>query len=237
MTEPIQPLDQIPAKPAKSRNLLIFLSLIFIIISLGIVEFVYKRLSNYQPFPTPSIECVEKNSLNCADEPELSYECTEEYQSWARAHCPDWQELVYCNDPRPEVCTMECIENPPYICGSNGENYCSTCQACSNKSVIWYEIKSSSCREGQFCGGIAGVECPEGYFCEYDGHYPDASGVCIRLSEHIPAISDSELSRGWYYGTEGQKKPNTPASWICTEAGRSSCWHEPSFSCPNFPPD
>ena len=36
--------------------------------------------------------------------------------------------------------------------------------------------------EGQFCGGIAGILCPEGYYCKYEGSYPDASGVCIKSS-------------------------------------------------------
>jgi len=31
-----------------------------------------------------------------------------------------------------------------------------------------------------FCGGIAGIICPEGYKCKYDGSYPDASGVCVK---------------------------------------------------------
>ncbi|MEK7163998.1 MAG: hypothetical protein AAB768_02535 [Patescibacteria group bacterium] len=30
------------------------------------------------------------------------------------------------------------------------------------------------------CGGIAGVICPDGYNCKYDGDYPDASGICIK---------------------------------------------------------
>mgnify|MGYP001558259781 CR=1 FL=1 len=34
--------------------------------------------------------------------------------------------------------------------------------------------------EGQFCGGIAGAVCPEGYSCKYDGNYPDAGGVCTK---------------------------------------------------------
>lgn len=31
---------------------------------------------------------------------------------------------------------------------------------------------------GKFCGGIAGVQCPEGYACELEGNYPDAGGTC-----------------------------------------------------------
>lgn len=33
---------------------------------------------------------------------------------------------------------------------------------------------------GQFCGGIAGVSCPSGYYCKLDGSYPDAGGVCVK---------------------------------------------------------
>ena len=33
---------------------------------------------------------------------------------------------------------------------------------------------------GQFCGGFAGVVCPKGHSCKYDGNYPDASGVCTK---------------------------------------------------------
>lgn len=35
--------------------------------------------------------------------------------------------------------------------------------------------------EGVFCGGIAGVVCPDGFKCKYDGDYPDASGTCESL--------------------------------------------------------
>ncbi|EKD52640.1 MAG: hypothetical protein ACD_61C00282G0002 [uncultured bacterium] len=52
-----------------------------------------------------------------------------------------------------------------------------------------------------------------------------------QLEEEIPSISQTELSRGWYFGTDLQKKPGTPANWIYTEAGRSSCWHEPELQC------
>ncbi len=57
------------------------------------------------------------------------------------------QSKIDCKDPRPEVCTMECIQNPPYICGSDGRSYCTVCQACANKSVAWYEMKTSACGE------------------------------------------------------------------------------------------
>lgn len=38
----------------------------------------------------------------------------------------------------------------------------------------------SSSSEGEFCGGFAGVACPEGYTCKLDSNYPDAGGVCLK---------------------------------------------------------
>lgn len=59
---------------------------------------------------------------------------------------PSEQEgKTFCKDPRPEVCTMECIINPPYICGSDGKSYCSECQACANPEVEWYMIQDIPC--------------------------------------------------------------------------------------------
>jgi hypothetical protein len=55
-------------------------------------------------------------------------------------------EKVFCPDPRPEVCTMECIANPPYICGSDGKSYCSVCQACSHPEVKWYVFQETGCQ-------------------------------------------------------------------------------------------
>lgn len=31
-----------------------------------------------------------------------------------------------------------------------------------------------------FCGGIAGKLCASGYYCKYDGTYPDAGGTCMK---------------------------------------------------------
>ncbi len=63
------------------------------------------------------------------------------------------EKRVFCPNPpgiRPEVCTMECIQNPPYICGSNGKSYCNACQACSNKSVSWYITQEKPCQGENF---------------------------------------------------------------------------------------
>ena len=59
----------------------------------------------------------------------------------------DVENKTNCTSPRPEVCTEECIVNPPYICGSDGKSYCTTCKACANENVEWYEMKDTSCEE------------------------------------------------------------------------------------------
>jgi len=55
------------------------------------------------------------------------------------------EERIFCKDPRPQLCTMECIVNPPYICGSDGKSYCSECQACASPKVEWYMVQDGPC--------------------------------------------------------------------------------------------
>ena len=33
-----------------------------------------------------------------------------------------------------------------------------------------------------FCGGIANIQCPQGYYCKLEGKYPDAGGTCVKSS-------------------------------------------------------
>lgn len=35
-------------------------------------------------------------------------------------------------------------------------------------------------KEGETCGGIAGIQCDFGLMCQYEGAYPDASGTCVK---------------------------------------------------------
>jgi hypothetical protein len=36
---------------------------------------------------------------------------------------------------------------------------------------------------GQFCGGIAAIQCPPGFSCVLDGTFPDAGGRCVYSGE------------------------------------------------------
>lgn len=46
-----------------------------------------------------------------------------------------------------------------------------------------------------FCGGIAGVICPVGYTCQYDGNYPDASGTCVKEQQRGEGILKATIVR------------------------------------------
>lgn len=54
---------------------------------------------------------------------------------------------VYCESPRPRVCTQECIIGPPYICGSDGKTHCTVCQACAKPEVEWYVFQDEPCAD------------------------------------------------------------------------------------------
>lgn len=56
-------------------------------------------------------------------------------------------EKTYCKSPRPEVCTLECLLPPPYLCGSNGKSYCSACEACSDTNVDWHQFQNEPCTD------------------------------------------------------------------------------------------
>ena len=54
------------------------------------------------------------------------------------------------------------------------------------------------------------------------------SGECrIEENTKLKSITESDVKRGWYYGTKETKKPETPISWIFVEDGKYSKWIEP----------
>ncbi|MCL4387033.1 hypothetical protein M1307_01390 [Patescibacteria group bacterium] len=49
-----------------------------------------------------------------------------------------------------------------------------------NQILSTFKFTDAETLEGKFCGGIANIQCPEGYACKLDGSYPDAGGKCAR---------------------------------------------------------
>lgn len=65
-----------------------------------------------------------------------------------------------------------------------------------------------------------------------DSHEQANPNLCPKDCEEIPSITQQELEKGWYWGSENQKKPGNPDNWIHDAEGtRSACWHKPDIRC------
>ena len=64
------------------------------------------------------------------------------------------------------------------VCGENGKTYGNSCEAACEEVAVAHEGECGTA-QGDFCGGIAGFTCSEGWTCELDGDYPDAGGTCV----------------------------------------------------------
>jgi hypothetical protein len=76
---------------------------------------------------------------------------------------------------------------------------------------------------GQFCGGIAGKICPEGYTCRLDGNYPDAGGSCIQTTKTKTGYTCPV--NGWV-----DCMPGTSPKPECSTAAMD--WYQ--ANCPDF---
>lgn len=83
-------------------------------------------------------------------------------------------EYSYVSEATEEGCF--CAANFDPVCGVNSQTYSNACQAgCAQVAV---QHPGTCGVEGDFCGGIAGLDCAEGFTCEYEGTWPDAGGSC-----------------------------------------------------------
>jgi hypothetical protein len=46
-----------------------------------------------------------------------------------------------------QMCPLMCAKPPPYLCGSDGQSYCSACHACRNAGVSWYVMQDTPCEK------------------------------------------------------------------------------------------
>jgi eight-cysteine-cluster-containing protein len=79
----------------------------------------------------------------------------------------------------------------------------------------------------KFCGGIAGVICPAGYYCKYDGKYPDAGGTCLPepTKETPPPINvpSADCQKSGCSGEICQSATDPPQSSICILKKEFAC--------------
>jgi eight-cysteine-cluster-containing protein len=75
------------------------------------------------------------------------------------------------------------------ICETGEADYCPpcvnsepACMAPCYAGTCPQDCVSGCRKEGEFCGGIAGIQCCSGFTCHLDGTYPDAGGKCVKSS-------------------------------------------------------
>jgi hypothetical protein len=99
----------------------------------------------------------------------------------APGKCPSRVQYGVCN-PRPDLC----LEIYKPVCGCNGVTYSNSCFAAAAGVAVASQGKCAA-SGGTFCGGIAGIQCPDGQVCiddPSDSCDPnhggaDCGGICV----------------------------------------------------------
>jgi hypothetical protein len=97
-------------------------------------------------------------------------------------HCGAADASSTC-EPRPEFCPE--IFAP--VCGCDGQTYSNSCFAAGAGTGVLHNGECAPPPPGGFCGGIAGIQCPEGQHCVNDPSDAcdpelggaDCGGVCV----------------------------------------------------------
>lgn len=88
---------------------------------------------------------------------------------------------------------------------------------------------STSSSKDKMCGGIMGLPCPTGYYCQLDGEYPDAAGKCIGAQQTCTANSGKWLDE--YNECENIQKQLCDSLGGAFNECESACRHQETDYC------
>jgi hypothetical protein len=124
--------------------------------------------------PTTGTACGGLQGLGCADD---------EYCAYALdAQCGAADQTGICT-VKPEACDM--MYSP--VCGCDDVTYGNACSAASSGVSVAANGECEGGSTGTLCGGIAGLGCAEGQYCDYPVDAQcgagDQSGTCTAIPE------------------------------------------------------
>lgn len=96
--------------------------------------------------------------------------------------CGEFYEFGACM-PIPEGCT----EQYDPVCGCDGKTYGNACEA-NMAGVSVASLGECAGPQEPICGGIAGLACEDGYFCDYDLEAMCGAGDQTGTCEPIPDL-------------------------------------------------
>ena len=131
--------------------------------------------------------------------------------------CPGDGQLGVCRT-RPDVCTD--LFDP--VCGCDGVTYPNACNAAAVGVAV--DRRGACAPSGEFCGGIAGIPCPEGQACiddpsdECDPNMGgnDCGGICVGRGTFCGGIAGFPCP-------EGQKCIDDPSDDCDPNRGGADC--------------
>jgi hypothetical protein len=148
--------------------------------------------------------------------------------------------------PVPEACNT--IYDP--VCGCDDQTYGNACEANMAGVSVSQEGECDSSGSPAACGGLLGLACPEGDFCNYPLDAicgaADATGFCEVIPEVCPAIYDPVCGcDGTTYGNACEANMvgvSVAASGECEPAGGNACGGLLGLACAegefcDYPPD